>query len=135
MTAAELAERLGGKRVGSSWKALCPAHNDQHTPNLNIKDGDKGVVFHCFAGCTQEAVLAALADRGIETRELFAVPTTSSRKWTKFDADCALANRGLRAATITYFKIVPDLDKQAWAFPLGKGGKRKYKAFPPTNGR
>src|SRR6266550_6722861 len=73
ITAAELAERLGGKRVGASYKAFCPAHNDQHDPNLDIKDGDRCVLVHCFAGCSQEAVLTAIvAKLGVEPRDLFA---------------------------------------------------------------
>src|SRR5438309_1969081 len=68
MTAAELATRLDAKRVGDTWMARCPAHDD-HDPSLAIKDGDKGVVLHCHAGCNQDAVLAALP---VEKRDLFA---------------------------------------------------------------
>jgi len=66
-----LAERLDAKRVGGTWMARCPAHED-HTPSLAIKDGDTGVVFRCHAGCSQDAVLGAL---GIEPRELFYAPS------------------------------------------------------------
>src|SRR5204863_5450077 len=33
MTAAELATQLDAKRVGDTWMARCPAHDD-HTPSL-----------------------------------------------------------------------------------------------------
>jgi len=66
MTAAELAAQLGGQRVGSQFKARCPAHDDQH-PSLSITDGDRGqVLVHCFVGCTFEAIRAALASRGVQ---------------------------------------------------------------------
>src|SRR5437899_8458002 len=68
MTDAELATQLDAKRVGDTWMARCPAHDD-HNPSLAIKDGDRGVVLHCHAGCRQEAVLAALP---VEKRDLFA---------------------------------------------------------------
>src|ERR1700722_4893629 len=42
----------------------CPAHDDKH-PSLKVsKEGDK-LLFKCHAGCTQEAVLAALKSRGL----------------------------------------------------------------------
>ena len=65
MNAAELAERLSGRKSGSGWMARCPAHDD-HDPSLSISDGDGGhVLVHCHAGCTQDAVVGALRDRGL----------------------------------------------------------------------
>ena len=43
----------------------CPAHDDRH-PSLSINAGDnREVLVHCQAGCTQEAVLAALRALGL----------------------------------------------------------------------
>ena len=42
------------KKSGKSWKALCPFHDDQKHPNLNI-DEDKRV-YHCFA-CNKSGAL------------------------------------------------------------------------------
>jgi hypothetical protein len=53
---------------GDSWTACCPAHDDT-TPSLSITpsaDGTKALL-HCFAGCTLEAILAAL---GLTTFDL-----------------------------------------------------------------
>jgi hypothetical protein len=48
--------------------ARCPAHDDR-TPSLSIAQGDDGrVLLKCHAGCTHQAIAAAL---GIEARELF----------------------------------------------------------------
>jgi integrase len=37
-----LIERLAAKRVGSSWMARCPAHND-HNPSLSIREIDRKI--------------------------------------------------------------------------------------------
>lgn len=65
MTAETIAKALGGRKTGGSWTARCPAHDDR-TPSLSIRDGADGkLLVHCFAGCEQAAVLAALRDRGL----------------------------------------------------------------------
>lgn len=43
----------------------CPAHSDDN-PSLGIIDSKDGkVLLRCFAGCSQEAVIAALRERGL----------------------------------------------------------------------
>ena len=53
------------KAVGKDrYAACCPAHDDKY-PSLSLTDvGDK-VLFHCFAGCSQAAVIDALRARGL----------------------------------------------------------------------
>lgn len=47
-------------KTSTGYKACCPAHPDR-TPSLSISETDSGkVVVYCHAGCTQEAVMAAL---------------------------------------------------------------------------
>ena len=73
-TAEELARALGGRRSGAQWMARCPAHEDAN-PSLSISDGKDGkVLVHCHAGCSQDAVLAALRQQS-----LWPEPTTSER--------------------------------------------------------
>lgn len=66
-TAREVAERLSGPgrsrsiKCGSSWKVCCPAHAETR-PSMSVMDGEKGVVWRCHVGCTQEAVGKALED-------------------------------------------------------------------------
>ena len=56
------------RRVGKEWVARCPAHEDG-TPSLGICEGRDGrVLVRCRAGCSTEAVCAAL---GIRTSDLF----------------------------------------------------------------
>ncbi len=47
--------------------ARCPAHEDD-APSLSVQQGNKGVVVHCFAGCSADAIMAAL---GRTTADLF----------------------------------------------------------------
>src|SRR5262245_24943246 len=60
----EIASGLGGRKSGDSYECRCPAHDDQRA-SLSLSNGDKGVVFHCHAGCSQDDVLAALKSRGL----------------------------------------------------------------------
>lgn len=64
MTAADIATALGGRRNGAGWTARCPAHHDR-TPSLAITDRDGRVLVHCHGGCSQNAVIAALGERGL----------------------------------------------------------------------
>jgi len=66
----------GVRRNGGGWQALCPAHGDRN-PSLSIDVRDDRILIHCHAGCSIEAVLAAL---GIEARELFSEATDSGRR-------------------------------------------------------
>ncbi len=65
MTAEAIAVALGGHKTGNGWTVCCPAHDDAR-PSLSISDGKNGkVLFHCFAGCEQARVIAALKSRGL----------------------------------------------------------------------
>jgi hypothetical protein len=45
-------------------KVHCPAHDDRR-PSLVVHEREGRALFHCKAGCTQAAVVAALRDRGL----------------------------------------------------------------------
>jgi putative DNA primase/helicase len=65
MNADTIARALGGRRIGGTWLARCPAHDDR-TPSLSIRNADNGkVLARCHAGCDQQRVLAALRRRGL----------------------------------------------------------------------
>ncbi|MFQ8432891.1 toprim domain-containing protein [Amaricoccus sp. W119] len=63
MNAETIARALGGRKVGQSWTARCPAHDDRE-PSLSIRDADGKVLVRCHAGCDQRDVIAALKERG-----------------------------------------------------------------------
>ena len=65
MKAETIAKALGGRKVGSSWMARCPAHDDRD-PSLSIQNTDDGkLLVRCHAGCGQVRVIAALRSRGL----------------------------------------------------------------------
>jgi 5S rRNA maturation endonuclease (ribonuclease M5) len=65
MTAATIAHALHGRKCGAGWTARCPAHPDKN-PSLTINSDDDGrPLIFCHAGCKQEAVIAALRQRGL----------------------------------------------------------------------
>ena len=63
---AEIALHLDKHRAdGDGFMACCPAHDDTN-PSLSISPGrNGGVVWRCFAGCSQESVQDALHARGL----------------------------------------------------------------------
>lgn len=64
----ELLSRLSSVRQSRDrWTARCPAHQDR-TPSLSVKQGERGVLLHCWAGCTVKEVCTAL---GLELKDLF----------------------------------------------------------------
>ena len=69
-TARRICERRGGKWLGTKGMACCPAHDDR-TPSLGVSLGRGAILLHCFAGCDQESVLAALAREGVPASTLF----------------------------------------------------------------
>ena len=65
MTAAEIAAALGAaRRSGRWWSCRCPAHDDR-SPSLSLRDGERGLITHCWAGCDRRDVLAVLGSRGL----------------------------------------------------------------------
>jgi hypothetical protein len=61
MTADVFAVLVQAKHTGAGhWKARCAAHNDR-SPSLAIREGEDGqVTLFCRAGCSLDAILAAL---------------------------------------------------------------------------
>ncbi len=60
-----IARRLGGHRPGAGFLCRCPvpAHGKGRgdlRPSLAVSDGDRGLVYHCFAGCEAAEVRAAI---------------------------------------------------------------------------
>ena len=60
---------LRGKWHGSYAMCRCPALRDS-TPSLSIRQGQHGILVHCFAGCQNEDVLRAIS----RTRPVFNSP-------------------------------------------------------------
>ena len=52
--------------ANGQWLVHCPAHDDAK-PSLSITENGGRILLHCFAGCTVDAICAAL---GITTKDL-----------------------------------------------------------------
>lgn len=59
LDANRIVEALKGRWKGHMAMCHCPAHDDR-TPSLCVSIGDKAVLVHCYAGCTNADVLDAL---------------------------------------------------------------------------
>lgn len=68
--ARQIVEQQGGTWRGRKGMCRCPAHDDR-TPSLSVTLGRQAILFHCFAGCSNDAVLAALNHTGVRSRDLF----------------------------------------------------------------
>lgn len=76
-----ISKGCGPRSRGGGLEARCPAHEDK-SPSLSVNPGDKGVVFKCHAGCTNEQVVAAL---GLEMSDLF--DTDMPKQESGYDGD------------------------------------------------
>lgn len=65
-----IVESLQGIWSRGKGMCCCPAHDDR-TPSLSVTLGRKAILFHCFAGCSNEEVIAALDRQGVRSRDLF----------------------------------------------------------------
>lgn len=68
--ARDIVEALDGHWSRSRGMCRCPAHDDR-TPSLSVSLGSKAILFHCFAGCPNAAVIRGLAKIGVTPRDLF----------------------------------------------------------------
>ena len=62
-----IAKSLGGEKArqsGDNWITCCPCHED-HNPSLQLTEKDGKILWHCFAGCSQDAVKDALTQKGL----------------------------------------------------------------------
>jgi len=92
-TEAILARLQSVQRRGSKWTARCPVHPDR-SPSLCIRQGEEGrVLLYCFAGCTVEAICAAL---GLTMRDLFNEPRTPRKPEPPIVRDVRKELAGLR---------------------------------------
>jgi putative DNA primase/helicase len=62
-----IVEALGGEWSPRGGMACCPAHADA-TPSLSIRPGKTRLLFHCFAGCPNDAVLKQLVRLRLSSR-------------------------------------------------------------------
>ena len=65
MSAADTARALGASyKSGGWWRCRCPVHQSNGA-TLALKDGPRGLIAHCHAGCSRDDVLAELRRLGL----------------------------------------------------------------------
>jgi hypothetical protein len=72
MNAARIAEVLAGHKVKShsgNYLVCCPAHDDT-SPSLSLRDGDRGLMVYCFAGCSAADIYTAIRRKDRKLLEL-----------------------------------------------------------------
>lgn len=68
--ARKIIEALGGTWSRGRGMCRCPAHDDR-TPSLSITIGQRAILVHCFAGCSNAEVMQALRRIGVRISDLF----------------------------------------------------------------
>lgn len=110
---ADLVGTLGGRWHSQAAMCRCPAHADS-TASLSLRQGDSGILVHCFAGCTTTEVLSAL--RQLTPKATYAIPQKGQsrgranihRLWDEaIPVEGTLAERYLVRRGLT--KHLPDL--------------------------
>jgi hypothetical protein len=112
------------------WQAHCPAHDDAK-PSLSITENGGRILLHCFAGCTVDAICAAL---DITTRDL-----RTNNDWEQYVTLSDLAQNDrqllatLRALGCTEqdgkvgFPVVYADGTQGYHFRVALEGKSKWR--------
>ena len=70
----DIVAALKGRWHGSYAMCVCPAHADR-TPSLSVRQGERGILVHCFAGCRSEDVLREIS----RTKPILNSPSPSYR--------------------------------------------------------
>jgi putative DNA primase/helicase len=104
MSAESIFRALGGTRHGLGFVVRCPlpSHGQgrgDRSPSLSIRDGDKGLLVCCHAGCDSRDVFEELRRRGLLISECtgpeFASPLVSMRLAAAPHADRGMRDRAL----------------------------------------
>lgn len=136
MNVEEIAHRLGGaSKSGDEWSCRCPAHEDRKA-SLSITERDGKTLFHCHAGCPQDAVLSELKNRGLLSTSKsevqlvrIALPSTQSKivaEYNYLSEDGELLYQAVRYAPKTFRQRRPD-GKGGWINSLGDSRRVIYR--------
>ncbi|GIW12569.1 MAG: hypothetical protein KatS3mg062_0008 [Tepidiforma sp.] len=129
MNARDVLEKLACDRTGCPCRSAaqagkgnthCPAHGDQ-VPSLSVEAKAGRVLVHCFAGCPQDAVLAALERRGLGLRRPAGQvrPAKRDRHETRYKV---CTPDGAHVATHVRIDEPGDGKRIHWTLPDGRRG-------------
>lgn len=118
------------RSIPSGLQARCPAHEDS-TPSLTVgsRDDGRGVVVHCHAGCTAQAIVDALdlrlTDLYDEPRDQPAAPAGDVR-YRYVDEQGQLLFEVVRKPGKQFRQRVPD-GQGGWVWKLGDTRRVLYR--------
>jgi hypothetical protein len=109
MTAAEIAQALGGRREGCSFRCPCPV---QRGHSLIVTERRGKTLFNCRAGCGQAEVLSALGNLGLFGGRRIDLDRISSaerkrREGAEFKAEIERLRRQIDWARALYRRAIP----------------------------
>jgi hypothetical protein len=85
MDAETIAQGLGARRYGNSWRCVCPVCGNTNEHKFKISEGDKRPLVHCFAGCDFRTIVAELESRGLwEKSERPPGPPPKKVEWARW---------------------------------------------------
>lgn len=76
-TLVDLVGAMGGSWHGRTAMCRCPIHDDR-TPSLSLRQGDRGILVTCFAGCDREDILREI--RRVPIGSHFEPPASSTHR-------------------------------------------------------
>jgi putative DNA primase/helicase len=87
MIAAEIALALGcAHRSSGWWRCRCPVHRGRG-PTLALRDGDRGLIAVCHAGCSRPDIFAELRRQGLIERQFSILPPSPMKRRANSDDD------------------------------------------------
>jgi putative DNA primase/helicase len=85
---------LKGHWYGSYAMCCCPAHNDR-TPSLQLRIGDTNLLYKCYAGCSKQDILAALARLNLTPANPSGYQTTYTSPYDRRECNTHSGHRSL----------------------------------------
>jgi putative DNA primase/helicase len=112
VNAAEVATRLGqAYRSSSWWRCRCPVHGSAGA-TLALKDGDRGLLVVCHAGCRRADVLAELQRSGLlDDVGIVDWQPDPGKAWERRDREAADRRRRITGAMDIWGRSYPAHDE------------------------
>ena len=102
----------GVKKSGAGYLGPCAAHADK-SPSLSIREGERGLLLKCWAGCTIDEICRAL---GIQQRDLFYDALDANPRQRQAAAQRRAAEKAVRERTATANGTTIDALREAERF-------------------
>ena len=103
----QIVKALGGKWTARGAMVRCPAHDDR-SPSMSVSMSRDGrPLVYCFAGCSQQAVISALRNKGLWDGEAVEDPALPGYLSTRRDGLDREERQRREAARSLYAKARP----------------------------